>query len=518
MRTESELSTNAKEEKRPRASVDCHAVLDLEGRFAVVNEDLATCLDIEADALVGVDLERFVDAESPRELLDDLWCKLGDGASWSSTVKLRTSAGTGLWMRLTVAPDVNRGVKKAYLAHFRPAFAAEIAHARSQFAQIARGVKIDADPRRGAGPVAWFRRVRGTSRADDLVGFALSLVGAAVAALFILSAKPDLGGWVLRSLVLGLATLAALGGIAVIVLESRQRKREYGVVCGLIDRIAQGDTDAGSVDINRVEFAALRDALRRLKLKLSFASNRDGAPNHGDWQHPEEAMSSAPMLSERLSRIETRCAELVSLSHRLAGGVPESDPGEPLVMKRLAQLPERFEPLRAKIQCLAHASRQSRVLGLNLALLEARSEVKGVNRMHRVARSVARETADGVALLEQEVDILKRELQSVTESLSLQTQHPRAVAATMCDGLTDLLGELREVRSLVDVDRHGVRTVSDVTVGLHEAAYPPVTVGNPPSERRDVKKVSRLKAVGSTPLPRVGRGKRGGPLEEDWRG
>lgn len=515
MRTEAEFSTATNRVRRPPVSCDCHAVLDLEGRFLSANEDFAGVLDAGADALVGEDLERFIDAETPRAVLDDLWRALSVGTSWSAVLQVRSLLGAVHWMRLTVVPDTHRGVAKAYLAQLRPAFGAEIEHAQAAFAEVANGAVFDDDQARAKGFSGW-RRLSADARLEPLTGVAVILVLLSLAVLVTLALRPEAGAWLTRALVSGLASLLALAGIGVIVLERRQRKREYLAVCGLIDRIGEGDTDAGGIVFRRVGSGVLRDALRRLQLKLAIAAYR-GAARKADSVCPEASVSPSPTLAARLRLVEARCAELVALSRRTADLATATAPGEMPIVRRLTALSEGVVALQSSLQSLALTSRQARVLGLNLGLLEARTEINGVARLHRAAKSVACEAADCVTSLERGLVQLQRELDALIELMPARELRPQSIAATVGDELASLLEALRGLRSTVEPGHHGPSPVSDVTLEARDSAYAHKVVHNPEADAREAKKVQRLKAVGTTPVPRVGRGKRGGPLEEDWR-
>ncbi len=499
---------------RRMASCDCHAVLDLEGRFVAANDDLAGCLDASMDALLGEDLERFIDAEVPRAVLDDLWRELSAGKSWSAALPLRSMGGAAHWVTLTAVPDMRRGVAKSYLVQIRPAFCAEIEHARAMHARVAHGVEFEGGQTRTSGPLAG-SGLGAAEHPERLAGLAALVVLFALVVLVTLAVWPELGAWPLRALMAGLACLLALGGIGVIVLAHRHRRREYQLVCGLIDRIAEGDTDAGGLAVKRVSLGGLRDALRRLQLKLSIAAHGGGARKSGAEQ-AEEAAKSLALLAARLRAVEERCAEIVDMPHRFASPGTESGSAEVSIMKRLATLSEGLAALQSSVLSQAQTSRKSRVLGLNLGLLEGRSDIEGIGNLRRTALAVARESADGLQSMEQEADRLRQELGALIAAMPTLEKQSGSIPVAVKDALAGLLEELRALRSLVDADRLVLRPVSDITCQARESAYSRMPLHDRVSDGQQVKKMSRLKTVSATPVPRVGRGKRGGPLEEDW--
>ena len=511
MRDDAELSTGMSDVLRPNVPCDSHAVLDLEGRFTVVGKGFAQSLGAEEGDLVGEDLERFIDPETPRAARDALWRALSTGRSWVATIRFRSCDGRVLWMTLTVAPDTHRGVTRAYLAQLRSALGVEIERARNAFAKEA----IDADTAPATGSLPW-RRVGACLRSDLAAGFVGLAVVLALVAAGSVAVGSELGGLAVGFLVSGLVTLVALAGIGAIVLERRQRRREHEIVCGLVDRISEGDFDAGAATMKGVTSGSLRDALRRLQLKLSIAAY-DRAKRKPDSGQSQEPFGPVPALVERLRSIEVRCAELVALSRRPAQTGKEAvSAAEEPAAKRLAALSEGLEALQSRLQLLAQAGRQSRVLGLNLGLLAARSNSQGRERLHRMAMSVARDAADGALLLEQDLERLQRELDALVELHRSRGEPSRTPDGALADAMVDFLEELRVLRLSVDSGRHGLRPVSDVTVGSRQDAYALDPVKAPTPEGRPTRKTPRLRAVGVTPVPRVGRNKRGAPLEDDW--
>jgi hypothetical protein len=501
--------------RRSRLATDCHAVLDLEGRFAVVSDELAACLDVEADALVGMDLEHIVDIETPREVLQDLWRTLAGGGTWSAALELRSGAGK-LWIKLTVAPDTNRGQVKAYLAQFRPAFEREIAQARASFGKLAEGAEFDRGRCLASVPTAWFRRLFRDSPEDGLGGLGIAASGIALVLLLFHAAWLQSGDPVVSVGMLGLSVIAILGGIGFTMRERRQRRREYRAVRDIIDRIAQGETDAGSSAASGIEHRGLRDALRRLQLKLSMLTAGFSTPARDATLADEHAVASH-RFTQRLRRLERRCAELAALARQASDATSGTAPRGLADMVRLAALLARVEALHSTGQVLERTSLQSRVLGLNLALLQNRVDLKGLDRASVAAKSIARDAAVAVARMSQELDSLKAELQSLIDALSLEKPQVPDASDTLCDGLTELSEELRLLQPATGPGRHGAYDRSGAAVAAPDAGHARGTAGPPGESGRSVGKVARLKAVGSAPVPRVGRGRHGGPLEDDWR-
>lgn len=186
-------------------------------------------------------------------------------------------------------------------------------------------------------------------------------------------------------------------------------------------------------------------------------------------------------------------------------------------MVRLAALLARVEALYSTGQVLERTSLQSRVLGLNLALLQSRVDLNGLDRASAAAKSIARDAAVGVARMSQELDSLKAELQALMDALSLEKPQVPDVSDTLCDGLTELFEELRLLQPATCPGRPGACERYGADVAAPDAGHARGTAGHPGESGRSGGKVARLKAVGSAPVPRVGRGRHGGPLEDDWR-
>ena len=503
--------------QRARISDDYHAALDLEGRFVAVSEHLAACLGTDTDTLVGMDLERVVDAETPKAVLDDLWRTLASGGSWSAAVRLRTMRGDVLWMSLTAVPDNSRGLTQAYLVHLRPAFEREIADAREDIDRLARGAVFDRGRCRATGPAGWFRQLLRGPREGVALRLGVPAICVALAGLVISAGWSDAGDRMLRLALLVVLAILLLVALGAIVLDARRRRREHVTMRDAIERIARGETDFGNPWPGQTEAGAVIDALRKLQLKLSMSAagfEAQAAGGRLDCASPP----FLPAVVEGLRRLELRCAALGRVLDRSGGARSDGESDGDSRLEQLAAVLDRVEAMNLTVSGLGRTSLQSRVLGLNLALLATRVEVKGLGRASATASSVARETRDGLVMLEEEMVRLKRELHLAVDALSSEEQGSTAVPDAFRDGLAELLLELRVLRATVETGHDAGRGVADVTVPQGKAEYPRKPVEHPEAVDRGSSKVARLKAVGSAPVPRVGRGKRGGPLEDDWRG